>query len=159
MTYIRIPVIDANIRDASVVAWRKKIGDQVAAGEALVDLATDKAVFVMDAPATGVLLAVFAGVGSVVPIHYAIGAIGDSGDPAPGEPDDNAQLMAQYREASGTGVRKVSSSGIARVRATPRARRLAAQHGLDIAAIAAKRGLTVVDEAAVNAEIAESGGQ
>lgn len=156
MTYIRIPVIDANIRDVSVVAWRRKIGEEMLAGEALVDLATDKSVFVFDAPVSGTLLAVFAGVGSVVPIRYAIGAIGEANEPIPGEPEENAILMHQYRQEADMGIAKVVSSGVSRVRATPRARRLAAQHGLDLAAIAARCGLQVIDEAAVNAAIAES---
>lgn len=157
MNFVRIPVIDANIRAATVVAWRKQVGEKVAEGEALVDLATEKSVFVMDAPASGVVAAIFAGCGSSVPIRYVIGAIGESGEAAPEEPAENAHLMEEYRKAAQVNIAQVAASTVSRIRATPRARRLAAQHGLELADIASRRGVQVVDEAAVQAELEARG--
>lgn len=144
MTRIIIPQLDANLVDVTVTRWRKQIGDPVTAGESVAELTTDKAAYELESPADGTLLAVYAAEKSVVPTGYIAGLIG-----APGETDDavatdNEALMAAYRGPVAASVPVHDHS--VRVRATPRARRLAKEQGLDLAKIQAETGAEVIDE-------------
>jgi len=145
MTRITIPQLDANLVDVTLTRWRKSIGDTVAAGETLAELTTDKAVYELESPASGTLLAIYAADKSVVPTGFAVGLIG-----APGESDadaeaSNSDLMTAYRGPEAAPA--PSRDRGARVRATPRARRLAQEKGIDLAKVQAETGAEVIDEA------------
>jgi pyruvate/2-oxoglutarate dehydrogenase complex dihydrolipoamide acyltransferase (E2) component len=144
MTRIIIPQLDVNLVDVTVTSWRKQPGETVAAGESLAELTTDKAVYELEAPASGTLLAVYAAEKSVVPTGFIAGLIG-----APGEDDaaieaDNAALMLAYRGPAAASA--PARERPARVRATPRARRLAQEKGLDLAKIQTETGAEIIDE-------------
>ena len=145
MTRIVIPQLDANLVDVTLTRWRKTVGDTVAAGETLAELSTDKAVYELEAPAGGTLLAVYAADKSVVPTGFNVGLIGE-----PGEEEDlataeeNSALMAAYRGPAAAPA-PARDRG-ARVRATPRARRLAQERGIDLARVQAETGAEVIDE-------------
>jgi pyruvate/2-oxoglutarate dehydrogenase complex dihydrolipoamide acyltransferase (E2) component len=144
MTRINIPQLDANLVDVTLTRWRKAVGDTVAAGETLAELTTDKAVYELEAPGSGTLLAVYAAEKSVVPAGFIVGLIGASGETDPAAEDANAELMSAYRGPS-VAAAPARDRG-ARVRATPRARRLAQEKGLDLAQIQAETGAEVIDE-------------
>jgi pyruvate/2-oxoglutarate dehydrogenase complex dihydrolipoamide acyltransferase (E2) component len=152
-TRIRVPHLDANTIDVTVTAWLKRPGECVAAGETIAELTTDKAAFDLEAPASGTLLAILAAPKSIVPSGYVIGVIGDPGASDPAAEADNAALLAAYRAATGAApaaaAAPVAPPAAARVRATPKARRLAQQHGIDLARVQAETGVEVVDEAAL----------
>ena len=144
MTRITIPQLDVNLIDVTVTCWHKQPGDTVTAGENLADLTTDKAVYELESPAAGTLLAIHAAPKSLVPTGYIAGLIGAPGDTDPGIEAENAALMAAYR---GPAVAAAPSRDRApRVRATPRARRLAQENNLDLAKIQAETGAEVIDE-------------
>jgi len=147
MTRITIPQLDANLIDVTLTRWRKSPGDLVAAGECLAELTTDKAVYELEAPASGTLLAVYAADKSIVPTGFIAGLIGAPGETDPAAADENAALTAQYRGGAAT----PSASAPARdrgtrIRATPRVRRLAQEHGIDLAKVQAETGAEVIDE-------------
>ena len=52
---IKVPPLPESVSDATLVAWHKKIGDNVSRDENLVDLETDKVVLEVPAPASGTL--------------------------------------------------------------------------------------------------------
>lgn len=145
MTRIIIPQLDANLVDVTVTRWRKHVGDTVAAGEGLAELTTDKAVYELEAPAAGTLLAVYAAEKSVVPTGYIVGLIGAAGEEDAGAEIENEEMMAAYRGPSAAPA--PSRDRGARVRATPRARRLAQEKGVDLAKVQAETGAEVIDEA------------
>lgn len=145
MTRIIIPQLDANLVDVTVTGWRKQVGDAVSAGESLAELTTDKAVYELEAPASGVLLAVFAAEKSVVPTGYIVGLVGEAGEEDPDVEADNDAMMIAYRGPAAA-VAPIKDRA-PRVRATPRARRLAQEKGLDLAKIQAETGAEVIDEA------------
>ncbi len=145
MTRIIIPQLDANLVDVTVTRWRKHLGETVTSGEALAELTTDKAAYELEAPATGTLLAVFAAEKSVVPTGYIVGLIGAAGEADAGAEAENEVLMAAYRGP--VSAPAPSRERAVRVRATPRARRLAQEQGLDLAKIQAETGAEVLDEA------------
>lgn len=147
MTRIIIPQLDVNLVDVTVTRWNKQPGETVTAGECLAELTTDKAVYELEAPADGTLLAVYAASKSVVPTGFIAGLIGAPGEDDPSAETDNAALMAAYRGSPAPVAPAPARERPARVRATPRARRLAQEKGLDLAQIQAETGAEVIDEA------------
>jgi len=145
MTRIIIPQLDVNLVDVTVTRWHKHIGDPVTAGESLAELTTDKAVYELEAPASGTLLAVYAAEKSVVPTGFIVGLLGAAGEEDPAAAADNEALMAAYRGPAAAPVRPRERA--VRVRATPRARRLAQEKGIDLAKVQAETGAEIVDEA------------
>lgn len=159
MTRIIVPFIDANIVDVTVTDWRKQVGDSVTAGEMIAEITTDKAAFEVEAPCSGKLLEIYASPKSVVPVYYILALIGAAGESDPQATIENDALMQAYREQVSTGASRAPASTLqpaaaaaphadaSRTRATPKARRLAQTHGLDLAAIQARTGVDIVTEA------------
>jgi pyruvate/2-oxoglutarate dehydrogenase complex dihydrolipoamide acyltransferase (E2) component len=149
MTSITIPQLDANIVDVTITSWHNKVGDLLVKGECVAVLTTDKASYELEAPAAGTLLAILAPVKSIVPTGSVIGLIGQ-----PGEKVETAlpEMMHGQKDArTAGGVREAVRAASPRVRATPRARRLAQEKGFDLVAIQAALGVEIVDEAAIAA--------
>ncbi len=123
-----------------VLRWLKTEGEQVLKGEALMEVETDKVTVEVEAPADGTLAAVGAGEGEDVPVGHRVALI-----LAPNEdvPEDAAAVEATEIEAP---VRVAASpdGGKAataperprRPLASPKARRLAAERGVDLASLA-----------------------
>ena len=146
MTRITIPQLDANLVDVTVTRWRKNIGDTVKAGESVAELTTDKAAYELEAPADGTLIAIYAAEKSVVPSGFNVGLIGAPGEADPEAEAANAAQMAAYRGAAAPSAAPAARDRGTRVRATPRARRLAQEKGLDLAKIQAETGAELIDE-------------
>jgi len=151
ITRIIVPQLDANTIDVTVTAWRKAPGDRVQAGELIADLTTDKATFELEASGSGVLLAILAATKSVVPSGYILAILGEPGETDAAAVAANQTLMAAYGQgrapASSSASPLPATPSPARIRATPRARRLAQEHGLDLARIQSETGAAVIDEA------------
>jgi pyruvate dehydrogenase E2 component (dihydrolipoamide acetyltransferase) len=147
MTSITIPQLDVNIVDVTITQWNIAVGDSVVQGDCVAVLTTDKASYELEAPASGTLLAIHAPVKSIVPTGSLIGLIGHPGEKV----DATFAVMTQGQQDIRTqgAVRSVGRTMPPRVRATPRARRLAQEKGFDLAAIAAAAGVEIVDEVAV----------
>src|SRR5512132_811876 len=79
---IVVPEMGESIVDARIAKWLKREGDPVAAGEALVELETDKIDVEVSAPQGGVLGQITRPVGEDVKIGEVIGVIADSGHAA-----------------------------------------------------------------------------
>ena len=145
MTRIIIPQLDANLVDVTVTRWRKHLGETVTSGETLAELTTDKAAYELEAPVTGTLLAIYAADKSVVPTGYIAGLIGAAGEEDADAEAENEALMTAYRGPSATPA--PSRERAVRVRATPRARRLAQEQGIDLSKVQAETGAEIIDEA------------
>lgn len=79
-----MPNLGHKMDEGRVQAWLKAVGDPVRAGEAVVIVESDKASFEVESPADGVLLAIHAEAGSLVPVGAAIGLVGNAeAAPAP----------------------------------------------------------------------------
>src|SRR5512134_241581 len=77
---VEMPKLGNTVEECILAAWKKKRGDSVTEGDALADIETDKATFELPAPASGTLLEVFFGEGSLVPVYTNIGVIGSPGE-------------------------------------------------------------------------------
>lgn len=161
MTPIIIPQLDANVVDVTITQWHKQVGDAVVKGEIIAVLTTDKAAYDFESPASGILLSIAAPLKSIVPTGSVIGAIGEAGEKV-------VETCASVSPTGAQGEQTVRTEGAGRygcppaqprIRATPRARRLAAEKGFDLTAICAAVGVEIVDEAAVAAYEQNKGGK
>jgi pyruvate/2-oxoglutarate dehydrogenase complex dihydrolipoamide acyltransferase (E2) component len=159
---IALPKFDANITEATLGAWHVAEGEAVAEGDVLADVITDKANFEMTADAAGVLRKILAPEKSQVPLGYIVALVGGADEALPDVSAENAQLMAEYRQSvTGRVVSAPAQAASAaasdaprrRVRATPRARRLAREHHIDLESIPAEGDM--VTEKDVQAAIEE----
>ena len=160
MTLIIIPQLDTNIVDVTITQWHKQVGDAVVKGEIIAVLTTDKAAYDFESPASGVLLAIVAPLKSIVPTGSVIGAIGEADEKVETvtQEQPDARIVGAGRCACPSD-RCASPPAQPRIRATPRARRLATEKGFDLAAICAAIGVEIVDEAAVAAYEQKKGEQ
>lgn len=160
MTPITIPQLDANIVDVTITEWRRHVGERVEKGGILAVLTTDKAAYEFESPGTGVLLAIVAPAKSIVPTGAVIGVIGEPGEEAAAALSARQSLaVAPAGLAAGEAGPVSAQPAKPRVRATPRARRLATEKGFDLAAIGAAVGVEIIDEAAVAAYEQQQGGK
>lgn len=72
---VTIPKWGIEMTQGTIVAWHKAEGDSVKAGEAIVDIETDKIVNSFEARSSGTLVRILAEVGEELPVGYLIGVI------------------------------------------------------------------------------------
>ena len=146
-TVVAMPSMGYDMKEGIVVRWRKKEGEQVARGEVIAEIETDKATVEMEAYASGVLGKILAEEGASIPVGDLIAVI-----TAPGEeiPSLESLAMEAPQEASveaaepGPPVARTTvaapdpqmpAAQTGRVMATPIARRLAMELGVDLAQV------------------------
>ena len=130
-----MPALEMAQETGKLVAWRKAEGDGVAKGEPLLEIETDKAVLEVESPAEGVLAGINARAGEVVPVGKIIAWIVRPGETPPLEV---ATPGAQTHRATETVPASAPASAIdTRVgaRISPKARRLAQEHRVDISSL------------------------
>src|SRR5436305_14013858 len=110
MPEVVMPRLSDSMQEGTIVRWLKRDGERVAQGEALAEVETDKATVTFDADADGTLR-ILVGEGETVPIGKPIAQIGE------------AKPAAAERAANG------------RPKASPLARRLAHQSGVDLSQV------------------------
>jgi len=140
-TDIIMPALELAQETGKVVHWLKRAGDTVRKGEPIVEIETDKVTVEIEAPASGVLRDVTAQEGDVVPVGRTIAIV--VGTDEAGAAAAAATVMPPG-SAAATGAipippTAVSAAGGA-VKASPLARRIAEQHGVDIARVRTPSG-------------------
>ncbi|MDE0534046.1 MAG: hypothetical protein OXI01_21745 [Albidovulum sp.] len=149
-----------------VVAWMKSIGDSVDADDTLMEVETDKATMEVPAGRSGVLAEILADAGSEVPVGDLIAVISDeigaeSGAPKPAPDKPAPPKTAKFEEAiraskepepapeNGLAVEsprvapiiRKGGAALGRVLASPKAKRLAAEAGIDLRSLL-RRGVS-----------------
>jgi pyruvate dehydrogenase E2 component (dihydrolipoamide acetyltransferase) len=127
-----MPALELAQETGKVLRWLKQPGDRVDKGEPIVEIETDKVTVEVEAPAAGVLREVTAQPGDVVPVGRTIAVIVAAGETFTGT------APAVAASASASAVASAASSGL--VKASPLARKVAEQHGIDIAAVKTASG-------------------
>src|SRR6202022_4393056 len=124
----------AGKRKATVLA--KKEGEAIAKGEPLLEIETDKAVVEIESPAEGILAGVKAHEGDVIPVGQTIAWIILPGEKPPAETQPSAtgrRMETKVSSAPPAAAAKTSSEPAASaVRISPKARRLAREHAIDL---------------------------
>ena len=127
-----MPKLEMAQETATVVEWLKKEGEEVKKGEPLLTVETDKVTLDIESPATGILAGVQVSPGQVVPVTEVIAYI-----LAPGERlDESASRQVSREPIAAVPLPPpfpVPPSG--KVRATPVARRIARERGIDLATV------------------------
>ena len=144
---IEMPKLSDTMTVGTLVRWLKKEGDAVKAGDMLAEIETDKATMELESFFAGTLLAVFVKAGAQVPLGAALCAIGKPGEkveaPAPGPapeaaapaPSQAPPLAAPAPAPAPARAAAAPAQPAGRVRISPLARKLAADRGIDPAAI------------------------
>jgi len=137
--YIRVPKLGQTMEEATVERWHKKEGDPVAKGDVVLEITTDKATLEVESFVTGTVRKILAPEGVVLPVNTVIAIVGEPDDALP---DDLPALEAAAKgEAAPTPPPVAEKEEVApapsepqpavadggRLRASPRARRLAAR--------------------------------
>ena len=149
-----MPRLSDSMEEGTILTWLKQVGDEVAVGDELVEIETDKANMAYEADVAGTLQEILAQEGETLPIGAPIARIGDSNGqpetdqgqgaqaagpvsdttPAPtGAGPASSPPTADEQEAAGSDASAADDGE--RVKASPLARRLARDKGLDLKAL------------------------
>ena len=139
-TSVVMPQLGYDMREGTVVRWVKQEGDEVAANEVIAEIETDKAVVEFKPTTGGVLRRIVAGEGEAVPVGNLIAVIGDADEALPDDLAGAGGVASEPEPAAVAVVADVAPVAAApaaagEVRASPIARRLARERGVDLAAL------------------------
>ena len=162
MPEIQMPKLSDTMTEGTLVAWKKKKGDHVSAGEVLAEIETDKATMEWESPEDGTLTEIYVQEGGKVNVGDRIAFIGIEGEEAPKavakepqkeKPKEEEAKKEEKPEAPKAGEKEEKKAAApkaeekepetekrptvdkpeeARVRASPVARRIAAELGVDL---------------------------
>ena len=162
-----MPRLSDSMEEGTVLKWLKSVGDEVAVGDELVEIETDKANMVYESDLAGTLVEILAQEGDTLPVGDAIARVGDASEvtsdggagagaaPAAARPGDGAAAEAEAADKPGIEHRaaaaaapappsrarapseaappeEAAAAGDGRVKASPIARRIARERGLDL---------------------------
>jgi pyruvate dehydrogenase E2 component (dihydrolipoamide acetyltransferase) len=150
--------LSPTMEEGRLVEWKKNEGDAVAAGDVLAEVETDKAVMELVARSAGVLLKQLVAAGATVPVSAPVGWIGEKGESVPGDgapaaprakkaeekpepakqaeekPAPAAEPTAQPPNRQTAAPPPARPAG-ERLKASPLARKIASERGVDLAGI------------------------
>jgi pyruvate dehydrogenase E2 component (dihydrolipoamide acetyltransferase) len=165
MPEIQMPKLSDTMTEGTLVAWKKKKGDKVSAGEVIAEIETDKATMEWESPEDGTLSDIYVQEGGKVNVGDKIAFIEEEGEEAPkkedkpraeekkekkAETEKPAPATAKERETAPPQEKKKlieaaapakekkpaePSAEDARVKASPVARRVAGELGVDLASV------------------------
>jgi pyruvate dehydrogenase E2 component (dihydrolipoamide acetyltransferase) len=155
---VPVPHMGISVEEATVVSWHKALGDSVRAGEPLCEISTDKVETEITSPADGVLARIVAEVGDTIPVGGTLAELvtGEAGAvevsaapdaagavevptapgaaapqaPSPGPPALSAPVRFDPARAAAAALDHAGANG--RTITSPVARRLAAEHGIEL---------------------------
>lgn len=132
---VRMPALGQTTDELRIVAWLKGEGELVERGEPLLEVETDKATLQVEAAVSGTLLAIATGVDQTVAAGSVIAYIGAPGEEVPASapppaagPDEAAPSVPERPMTPPT-------ASAERALATPAARQLARERGVDLGAL------------------------
>ena len=80
MADIVMPRLSDSMEEGTILQWMKQVGEEVAVGEELVEIETDKANMAYESDLAGTLTEIVAKEGETLPIGSVIARVGDSGE-------------------------------------------------------------------------------
>jgi len=128
---VKVPQLSESVSEATLVAWHKKVGEAVRRDENLIDIETDKVVLETPAPADGVLAKIVKGDGLTVASGEVIAVIDTAAAASATPPVVDPALAAKAPAAPLAAAAPAGGKP-----ASPSAAKLAAEKGVDTAAIA-----------------------
>jgi len=139
-TNVIMPALELAQETGKLLRWIKGPGDTVRKGEPIAEIETDKVTIELEAPASGVLSAVSAQEGDVVPVGHTIAQIA--------APTEVASTLSPQGRGQGEGPKGEGAKGEgpeapapdSRPKASPLARKIAEEHGVDLARVKTASG-------------------
>ena len=157
---IIMPQLGETVTDGKILAWFKSVGDEIKQGDNLFEVETDKVTMEVQAIVAGRLSEIRVGAGVTAKVGEVVAVVGDGAAAAAPRGGAPATKVRQWRspleEVSTPTDRFGSAKGPNGVGLTPVARRLIAEHGLDVASLAMeveRRGEKRIGGAAVRAAL------
>jgi pyruvate dehydrogenase E2 component (dihydrolipoyllysine-residue acetyltransferase) len=160
---VTLPRLGQGMETGTIVRWLKSEGESVEKGEPLFELDTEKVTQEVEAEASGVLLKILAGEGEEIEVGKAIAVIGQEGEEVPEEEEDTPDRVEPDEGGAEVGVEKpaeapereperergreagpegpsepeqrVESANGGRIKASPLARRIARERGIELSAL------------------------
>jgi len=138
-TKVHMEALSPTMEEGRLVKWTKQEGDAVKTGDTLAEVETDKAVMELVARADGQLIKVLVPEGSTVPVGNVVAYIGAPGEKVDGGSAPAAQPTAVSPQPSATPAAAPTPAPVAapadaaRVKASPLAKRIAKETGVDLA--------------------------
>lgn len=153
-TLIDMPKLSDTMTVGTLVKWLKNEGDPVASGDMIAEVETDKATMEVECFDDGVLIKQYCGVGDEVAVGGAIAAVGEAGEEAPAAetntaatatPEPEPAPVAEARKPAPAAPEPApevvpepvaaASTTSSRIKASPLAKKIAAEKGIDLAMI------------------------
>ncbi len=130
---VKVPQLSESVAEATMLQWKKKVGDSVAADEILIEIETDKVVLEVPAPSAGVLSEILVGDGGTVTAEQLIARIDTDGKVAAAAPAAAAApTPAASAPAAAPAAQSTSMAGVA----MPAAAKLMADNNLAAGSVA-----------------------
>ncbi|HET9035795.1 MAG TPA: dihydrolipoamide acetyltransferase family protein, partial [Myxococcaceae bacterium] len=130
----KLPDLGEGVVEGEIVKWLVKPGDTVEEDQGVVELMTDKATVTVPAPRAGKVISVHGKEGEIAKVHHPLLTLEVSGAaPAASAPAHAVSAAPAAATAAAPAARAVEST--AKVLATPVTRRMAREHGIDLAEI------------------------
>lgn len=149
VTVIRMPLLSDTMTEGVIAEWHKKVGDKVKDDDVLADVETDKATMEVMGYATGTLLHIGVEKGQAAKVNGIIAIVGPegtdvsgilAGGSAPAPKAETAEAPKEEKQAatadSGSPAPVAESSSDSRVKASPLAKKIAKDKGIDLAQVA-----------------------
>ncbi|HJS99307.1 MAG TPA: dihydrolipoamide acetyltransferase family protein [Terriglobales bacterium] len=133
-----MPALEMAQETGKLISWLKKEGQEVAKGEPLLEVETDKAVMEVEAPGNGILAGIKVQEGDVVPVGQTIAWLVAPGEKPPVEAAPAvtaARAGAPATRAAAAPVASAAPATSARAKISPKARRLAREYNVDLSQV------------------------
>jgi pyruvate dehydrogenase E2 component (dihydrolipoamide acetyltransferase) len=136
-----MPALEMAQETGKLLAWRKKEGENTVKGEPLLEIETDKATVEVEATADGILSGIKSHEGDVVAVGMVIAWILQPGEALPAEAAASSSGVPSTRASAATTQSTASEAAKTKpleatssepVKLSPKARRLAKEHGVDV---------------------------
>lgn len=149
VTKVLMEALSPTMEEGKVLTWLKKEGDAVSDGDVLAEVETDKAVMELQARGAGVLRRIVAAEGATVEVGTVVGIIADPDDELPDLPQGGAPRARPTADKTAAtpaanapaapepaAAPAPGAAGGGRIKASPLARRMASERGLDLSRLA-----------------------
>ena len=161
----KLPAVGDTMVEGEIVEWLVAVGDTVELDQPICSVETDKSVVEMTTPYRGTVLALGGGPGDVIEVGETLIVVGEPGEEVPAEDQPGpataaASPVAALHPAPAPAAPQPAAPGS--VKAVPKARKLARELGIDLAAVAGTGSggsITVADVEAAAAPPSAGGGR
>ncbi len=132
---VKVPQLSESVAEATLMQWKKNVGDTVTADEILIEIETDKVVLEVPAPSSGVLSELVQPDGATVAAEQVIAHIDTSGGAVAGAQKEAAAKLAATKPAAAAQAAPAQAASAPARSAMPAAEKIMADNKVDPASI------------------------